>query len=320
MTIALTSGEPSGIGPDIAIIYAQKERTENLRVYADPDALIERAKLLKLPLILKESSTNKAGELSIFPIKSKEKTVPGQLNPNNAEYVLSIIKQATHDCLNKTCNGIVTGPINKAVINQAGIKFSGHTEYLAELSNCSKTVMLLATTKLKVALATTHLALKDVPKNITKENFSKFGDMITTDGINPIEINEGFAKRFDGIANLNTSKDNGETTICIFSALKRSFPMKIDMMEKHPLGSQAFIPMKPTTFLAFVAPEGDKPDLNKIESFIVPPGIGVNYNAGIWHFPLISTEDMNFLVVDRKGSGDNLKIQKLEENQIVLKY
>ena len=61
------------------------------------------------------------------------------------------------------------------------------------------------------------------PKNITKENFSKFGDMITTDGINPIEINEGFAKRFDGIANLDTSKDNGETTICIFSALKRSF-------------------------------------------------------------------------------------------------
>ena len=81
------------------------------------------------------------------------------------------------------------------------------------------------------------------PKNITKENFSKFGDMITTDGINPIEINEGFAKRFDGIANLDTSKDNGETTICIFSALKRSFPMKIDMMEKHPLGSQAFIPI-----------------------------------------------------------------------------
>ena len=88
------------------------------------------------------------------------------------------------------------------------------------------------------------------PKNITKDNFSKFGDMITTDGINPIEINEGFAKRFDGIANIDTSNENGETTICIFSALKRSFPMKIDMMEKHPLGSQAFIPMKPTTFLA----------------------------------------------------------------------
>jgi len=158
------------------------------------------------------------------------------------------------------------------------------------------------------------------PKPITKENFSKFGDMITTADIKPIEINEGYAKRFDGIANLNTSKDNGETTICIFSALKRSFPMKIDMMEKHPLGSQAFIPMKQTTFLVLVAPEGNKPDLNKIEAFIVPQEIGVNYNPGTWHFPLIATEDMNFLVVDRKGSGDNLVIENIEKDEVILKY
>ena len=158
------------------------------------------------------------------------------------------------------------------------------------------------------------------PKLITKENFSKFGDVVTTDDIKPLEINEGYAKRFDGIANLNTSKDNGETTICIFSALKRSFPMKIDLMEKHPLGSQAFVPMKETTFLVFVAPEGDKPNLSKAEAFIVPPGIGVNYNPGTWHFPLIATEDMNFLVVDRKGSGDNLVIENLNKEEVVLNY
>jgi len=158
------------------------------------------------------------------------------------------------------------------------------------------------------------------PKPITKENFSKFGDMITTDDIKPIEINEGYAKRFDGIANLDTSKDNGETIISIFSALKRSFPMKIDMMEKHPLGSQAFIPMKQTTFLVLVAPEGNKPDLNKIEAFLIPPEIGVNYNPGTWHFPLIATEDMNFLVVDRKGSGDNLVIENIEKEEVILKY
>ena len=158
------------------------------------------------------------------------------------------------------------------------------------------------------------------PKLITKENFSKFGDVVTTDDIKPLEINDGYAKRFDGIANLNTSKDNGETTICIFSALKRSFPMKIDMMEKHPLGSQAFVPMKETTFLVFVAPEGDKPNLSKAEAFIVPPGIGVNYNPGTWHFPLIATEDMNFLVVDRKGSGDNLVIENLNKEEVLLNY
>ena len=160
--------------------------------------------------------------------------------------------------------------------------------------------------------------IKPIP--ITKENFAKYGDMISTKDIKPLEINNGYAKRYDGIANLNTSSDNGETTISIFSALKRSFPMKIDMMEKHPLGSQAFIPMKETTFLVFVAPKEEKLDLNKIEAFIIPPGIGVNYKPGTWHFPLISTEDMNFLVVDRKGSGDNLVIENLEKENITLKY
>ena len=158
------------------------------------------------------------------------------------------------------------------------------------------------------------------PKPITKENFSKFGDVITTKNIKPLEINNGYAKRFNDIAKIDTSNENGKTTISIFSALKRSFPMKIDMMEKHPLGSQAFIPMKETTFLVFVAPKEEKPDLNKIESFIVPPGIGINYNPGTWHFPLISTEDMNFLVVDRKGSGDNLIIENLDKENITLKY
>jgi ureidoglycolate lyase len=163
----------------------------------------------------------------------------------------------------------------------------------------------------------TDLIIK--PKPITKENFKKFGDMITTADIKPIEINNGYAKRYDGIANLNTKKDNGEPTISIFSALKRSFPMKVDMMEKHPLGSQAFIPMEDTKFLVFVAPKGDKPDVNKIQSFLVPKQTGVNYNAGIWHFPLISMKNMNFLIVDRKGKGNNLVIYKFKKDKIILK-
>ena len=96
--------------------------------------------------------------------------------------------------------------------------------------------------------------------------------------------------------------------------------MKIDMMEKHPLGSQAFIPMKETTFIAFVAPPGNKPKISKIESFIVPPGKGINYKPDIWHFPLISTENMNFLVVDRKGAGDNLIIYNFEKEKVTLDY
>ena len=158
------------------------------------------------------------------------------------------------------------------------------------------------------------------PKPINKENFSKFGELVTTEGLKSIDINNGYAKRFEEAVKLDTFQDRGETTISIFSALKRTFPMKIDMMEQHPLGSQAFIPMKETTFLVLVAPKSDKPDLNKIESFIIPPGVGINYKSGTWHFPLISTEDMNFLVIDRKGSGNNLKIENLDKDQIVLKY
>jgi len=158
------------------------------------------------------------------------------------------------------------------------------------------------------------------PKAINKKNFKKFGDMIATDDIKPLEINDGYAKRYDGIANLDAKKDDGEAIISIFSTLKRSFPMKVDMMEKHPLGSQAFIPMKETTFLAFVAPKGDRPDLDKAEAFIIPKGVGVNYNAGIWHFPLIATEDMDFLVVDRKGKGNNLVLHDLNKQNITLEF
>ena len=158
------------------------------------------------------------------------------------------------------------------------------------------------------------------PIKITKENFSEFGDLITSENIEPIDINAGYAKRFDDLANINTLKDEGKTIVSIFSALKRNFPMKIDMMEKHPLGSQAFMPMKETTFLAFVAPPGDLPEIDKIKSFIVPPKKGINYRPDVWHFPLVSTEDTSFLVIDRKGSGDNLIIHNFDKDNIFLKY
>ena len=158
------------------------------------------------------------------------------------------------------------------------------------------------------------------PVKISRSNFSSYGDLISPDDINQMNINEGYAKRFDNLANLDTSKDSGKTIVSIFSALKRTFPMKIHMMEKHPLSTQAFIPMKETTFLAFVAPSGESPEIDKIQSFIIPPKMGINYKPGIWHFPLISTENINFLVIDRKGSGDNLIIHKFEKEKIILHY
>ena len=158
------------------------------------------------------------------------------------------------------------------------------------------------------------------PIKINRSNFAMYGDLISTNDVNPMDINAGYAKRFDNLANVDTSNDGGKTVVSIFSALKRTFPMKIDMMEKHPLSSQAFIPMKETTFLSFVAPLGKSPEINKIQSFIVPPKTGINYKPGIWHFPLISTEDTNFLVIDRKGKGENLVIHKFEKEKIILNY
>ena len=158
------------------------------------------------------------------------------------------------------------------------------------------------------------------PTKITRTNFATYGDLISSDDVKPMNINAGYAKRFDNLANISTSKDKGETIVSIFSALKRIFPMKIDMMEKHPLSSQAFIPMKETTFLSFVAPPGEFPEINKIQSFIIPPKTGINYKPGTWHFPLISTEDTKFLVIDRKGSGNNLIIHKFYNDKIILKY
>ena len=156
------------------------------------------------------------------------------------------------------------------------------------------------------------------PVKISKENFTNYGDLISTNNVKPIDINNGYAKRFDNLANINTLKDQGKTIVSIFTALKRNFPMKIDMMEKHPLGSQAFVPMKETSFLVFVAPKGEKPNLRKIQSFKIPKQTGINLNPGIWHFPLISTTNMNFLVIDRKGKGNNLVIHEFKKEKIYL--
>ena len=158
------------------------------------------------------------------------------------------------------------------------------------------------------------------PKKISKQNFKKFGDLIDTKKKKFISINNGYAKRFDNLGNINTSKLKGVSIMSIFSAKRRSFPMNIKMMEKHPLGSQAFIPMNDASFIIFVAPKGEKPKINKIESFIVPKQTGINYKPGIWHFPLIALKNMNFLVIDRKGKGNNLIIHNFKKEKIILKY
>ena len=162
------------------------------------------------------------------------------------------------------------------------------------------------------------MKIKIKPKKVSKKNFNKFGQIIDTSKKKYFKINDGYAKRYDNLGRIDTSTRKGATIVSIFSAKKRKFPMKIDMMEKHPLGSQAFVPMKETSFLVFVAPKGKEPNLKKVESFRIPKQTGINLNPGIWHFPLISTKNMNFLVIDRKGKGNNLIIHKFKKEKIYL--
>ncbi len=172
--LAITAGEPAGIGPDILIQALQQSYNAELTVIADPDLLTERARLLKLPLELKEFNDNsanihKASTVKIIPVPLTKKCTPGKLDTSNAEYVLNTLQSGCNGCLQNIFSALITAPVNKAIINQAGFTFSGHTEYLAEQCGTGYPVMMLQNPDLRVALVTTHLALKDVSEAITPE-------------------------------------------------------------------------------------------------------------------------------------------------------
>jgi 4-hydroxythreonine-4-phosphate dehydrogenase len=174
MAIAFTPGEPAGIGPDLAVIYAQKKSNKNLLVFADPDVLLARAKLLNLELdIIEADKVYKDKQLCVYPIKTHSRVTAGVLDSQNSQYVLNTLNTATNFCLKKQCDALVTGPIHKGIINKINPGFTGHTEYLATLAKVDKTVMMLATQGLRVALATTHLPLSQVAKNITTKSLEK---------------------------------------------------------------------------------------------------------------------------------------------------
>ncbi|OUS16756.1 4-hydroxythreonine-4-phosphate dehydrogenase PdxA [Gammaproteobacteria bacterium 50_400_T64] len=173
LRLAVTPGEPAGIGPDLLIQRVQDGCEHELVAIADPQMLQDRAQQLGLPLILRavEDSPRPLapGELAIEPCPLAVTAVPGQADKQNAPAVIKSLDKAISGCLNKTYSALITGPINKAVINDAGIPFSGHTEYLAAHSKTAHVVMMLATEGLRVALATTHLPLSEVAAAITTE-------------------------------------------------------------------------------------------------------------------------------------------------------
>jgi len=191
--IAISVGEPAGIGPDILIQTVQKQRKDLLIAYADPDLIAERARLLKLPLKLTDPESKDAyspGTLSIVPHKLALPCRPGMLNPENSEYVLKCLNAAMNSCVKNETEALVTAPIQKSVIRDANIKFTGHTEYLANKLGTSNQVMMLASDHLRVALVTTHIPLNKVSNSITKEKLIRTIKILNTDLINKFQISK----------------------------------------------------------------------------------------------------------------------------------
>ena len=169
--IALTPGEPAGIGPDLAIALAQDTPGTDLvlAVIADPEILRTRAAELGAGIEIRpfDGTPHRAGSLSVLPVTGNGPVTAGKPDPRQAEYVLETIAQAVDGCLAGKFDAMVTGPVHKGVINEGGIPFSGHTEFIAERCGAEQPVMMLADEKLRVALVTTHLPLAEVPRNLT---------------------------------------------------------------------------------------------------------------------------------------------------------
>ncbi|MGB1327598.1 MAG: 4-hydroxythreonine-4-phosphate dehydrogenase PdxA [Porticoccaceae bacterium] len=175
LKLAITPGEPAGIGPELLIQSVQQGCAHELVAFADPELLKQRAELLGLPLKLKLFDQHQPAtpllptELCIHPVELSTPSRAGTLDIANAGYVLACLDAAIDSCKANQCQALITGPVQKSIINDAGIAFSGHTEYLAQKTDTDTVVMMLATADMRVALATTHLPLRDVADAISKD-------------------------------------------------------------------------------------------------------------------------------------------------------
>lgn len=184
--LALTAGEPAGIGPELCLQLATEDREVGLVVIASKALLTARAELLGLKVSLHDwqpglRPETAAGHLSVMAIDGCASTDAGKLDPANSHYVLDTLRTAAQGCLQGDFDGMVTAPVHKGVINDAGIAFSGHTEFLQDLCGVDRVVMMLATEELRVALVTTHLPLKDVSAAITPDRLTQVTRILDAD-------------------------------------------------------------------------------------------------------------------------------------------
>jgi len=283
--IAITLGEPAGIGPDL-VLQAEFSRA-TLIVFADPELLLHRAKMLDVSSppfhTMSDKSDILEGQVNIWPVTLMVNVEAGSLDPRNAAYVIECLEQAVQFCEQDICQAMVTGPIQKSTINDAGIAFSGHTEWLAERTKTSKVVMMLVSKDLRVALATTHLALKDVPDAIQEESLLQTIKIIHSD----LKKNFNLEHPRIHICGLNPHAGEGgylgtEEIETIIPVIKQALALGIDVTGPLPADT-AFTPAnlkKADIVLAMYHDQGLGP--LKLHAF----GHAVNVTLGL---PLIRT-------------------------------
>ncbi|MEM7082587.1 MAG: 4-hydroxythreonine-4-phosphate dehydrogenase PdxA [Pseudomonadota bacterium] len=208
--IVISAGEPAGIGPDLCLLLAARDWPARLAVVGDPELLRQRARLLGITLnivigVADAVPSHAAGTLYVVPESCAAPCVPGELNTANSDYVLRVLRRCAALCLDGSAGAMVTAPVHKGVINDAGISFSGHTEFLAELCNAPLPVMLLCAGDLRVALVTTHLPLSAVSAAITPQRLRQTLEVLQTD----LQQKFGFAQPRISVCGLNPHAGEG---------------------------------------------------------------------------------------------------------------
>ena len=209
--IVITSGEPAGIGPDACVVLAQNDWQADLVVAGDASLLAATAAALGLALTIdmydpsRPAAAHRAGTLQVMHTSTAEPVAAGELDPRNARYVIDMLDRACDGCMNGEFAAMVTAPVQKSTLMDAGFAFMGHTEYLAERTRAALPVMMLQSAGMRVALVTTHLALADVPRAITPERLRATLRIVHTD------LERHFGLNAPRIAVLGLNPHAGET-------------------------------------------------------------------------------------------------------------
>ncbi|RPI47551.1 MAG: 4-hydroxythreonine-4-phosphate dehydrogenase PdxA [Betaproteobacteria bacterium] len=300
ITLALTPGEPAGIGPDIVLKLIGRRLPARIVVVADPSLLVERARQLGLPARIRQWSREtdaSADALDVLGVPLRVPVTAGKLDARNSAYVVETLERAVDGCLDGTFDAMVTGPVHKGIINEAGIAFTGHTELLAERTGTHRVVMMLAGAGLRVALATTHLALREVADQLDTRMLEETLRILVTD------LGRRFAieRPRVGVAGLNPhagesgylGREEIDVIIPVIERLRRE---GLDIQGPLPADT-LFTPARLQAFDAVLAMYHDQglPVL-KFASF----GRGINVTLGL---PIIRTSVDHGTALDIAGSG-----------------